>query len=116
MNAEERIQRAFVAWCILALPDDVLWFSIPNEGKRSPSYGARLKAMGLRPGAPDFEVIYRGRALFIEFKAPAGRQSPSQRQFEADCVTAGASYYLARSEREASAWLRSMGVPTREKQ
>lgn len=34
------------------------WLHVPNEGKRSPRAGARLKAEGLKPGAPDV-LIFR---------------------------------------------------------
>lgn len=44
---------------------------IPNEGKRSLSYGRRLKLMGMRKGVPDFFLpIMRKNygGLFLEMK------------------------------------------------
>ena len=54
---------------------------IPNEGKRSAAYAARLKRMGMRPGFPDLFIplargIYHG--LFIEMKYAGGRASGAQ--------------------------------------
>lgn len=49
--------------------------SIPNEGLRSPRNGAKLKRMGLTPGAADLFVavptkLYHG--LFLELKRISG--------------------------------------------
>lgn len=35
------------------------WLHVPNEGKRSPRAGARLKAEGMKPGAPDVLIFKR---------------------------------------------------------
>ena len=55
---------------------------IPNEGKRSDAYGARMKRLGLRKGFPDLFVPLPKRGyhgFFIEMKARKGKLSPDQR-------------------------------------
>ena len=44
-------------------------FHVPNEGKRSISYHAKMKKMGLKSGCPDIIIEYpQGRVLYIELK------------------------------------------------
>ena len=78
LSSEDLEQEAVVAWCDLK---HIPIVHIPNEGKRSVSYAARLKRMGLRSGFPDLFVplargIYHG--LFIEMKYGSGRASGAQ--------------------------------------
>lgn len=57
---------------------------IPNEGKRSVSYAAMLKRMGLRNGFPDlFVTRARGgyHGLFIEMKYDNGKTTKDQRDW-----------------------------------
>lgn len=59
---------------------------IPNEGKRSAAYGAKMKRMGLRSGFPDlFVPLARGgyHGLMIEMKAEGGRATPDQKKWVA---------------------------------
>ena len=107
---EARLQKAVVQILKLDANPGVLWFSIPNEGKRSVVVGAELKAMGLRPGAADLCFIIRGRAHFLELKADNGKQSPEQLTFAATCAMAGAVYALAWTIGEALAILASWGA------
>lgn len=67
---EDSIQQALVQWAAYA--HEVSLIHIPNQGKRSFSYGRRLKKMGLRPGFPDLMLLAKRHiygALFIELKA-----------------------------------------------
>ena len=74
-------------------------FTVAKVG-RSAGRGvnARFKHLGYRPGTPDIMVfvargVYHG--LFIEFKpAIGGIQSPVQKEFMADSLTAGYAYEL----------------------
>ena len=45
---------ALVAWM---RDNKIVFLHIPNEGRRSPREGARLKALGLRAGCPDYLVL-----------------------------------------------------------
>jgi hypothetical protein len=60
-----------------------LMYHIPNEGKRSPSTGARMKKMGLKAGVPDIclPVPVSGfHGLYIELKA--GKNTTTDKQDE----------------------------------
>ena len=57
---------------------------VPNEGKRSPQQGARLKRMGMSPGFPDLVIplpcgAYHG--LYIELKVGNGRTTAEQKEW-----------------------------------
>lgn len=54
-----------------------LFFHIPNGGARDKREGAKFKAMGLLPGAPDMLLI--SPLMAIELKMPGGRLSPDQK-------------------------------------
>ena len=105
--SESQIQRAFVEWLRWQAPRDVIWFSVPNN-PRSKITGARLKAEGMRAGAPDMVFILpSGRAACIEFKTPTGRLSAEQRHFATGCEIMGVPYAVCRSSDEAIAALSS---------
>ena len=79
-------QEAFwlASWLTL---NDVFFIHIPNEGKRSPRAGARLKRMGLLPGASDFFILDSPPALpllkgvWVELKRHGGKPTDEQLQF-----------------------------------
>lgn len=105
-HQESRLQKAVVQVVRLTHLPGVLWFSVPNEGKRSVALGDELKRMGLRPGVADLCFIVKGRAHFLELKSADGKQSKEQVAFEADCAIAGAHYAVAKDLDEAMAVLR----------
>lgn len=110
---ETKMQTTFALWCGVCLPPDVLWLSIPNECPKE--WASRLLAMGMRPGAADFLIIYHHIVLFIEFKTKKGVQSDDQMDFEVASRRAGASYVVCRSSNSAIKQLKSHGIPHREK-
>ena len=79
--SEDQEQQSVVEYCdIMGIPI----VHIPNEGKRSAAYGAKMKRMGLRSGFPDlFVPLARGgyHGLFIEMKAEGGRATPDQKKW-----------------------------------
>lgn len=80
-SSETAEQEVVVQYCDLL---DIPIVHIPNEGKRSASYGARMKRMGLRKGFPDLCVTrarggYHG--LFIEMKYGKGKTTKDQRDW-----------------------------------
>jgi len=81
--------------------EDVLWFSIPNEGFRSPRYGKRLKDMGMKPGAADLIFLIDRIFHAVELKILKGTQIETQKNFETNVVRAGGVYHLARGFDEA---------------
>ena len=88
-------------------PEHALFFSIPNEGRRSGRNGAEMNRMGRLKGVADYFILTSQCQLFIEFKvdkdAFGGKrtyQSPEQKAFEARCVGVRAMYRVVRSVEE----------------
>ena len=80
-SSEDAEQEAVVEYCdLLHIPI----VHIPNEGKRSLSYAARMKRMGLRSGFPDLLVpLARGgyHGLFIEMKYGKNKTTKEQKEW-----------------------------------
>ena len=86
LPTEETEQKALFDWAAYQkckYPELECMYHIPNEGKRSPQAGAKLKRMGLSPGVPDIclPVAHGGySALYIELKrTKGGKLSDKQR-------------------------------------
>lgn len=78
LSSETAEQEAVVEYCDLMRIPVV---HIPNEGKRSASYGAQLKRAGMRKGFPDLFIPvprkgYHG--LFIEMKFGKNKTTAEQ--------------------------------------
>ena len=58
-----------------------IWFHVPNGGERSRETGAKMKAMGVAKGVPDFCFIHNNFAYFIELKYGVGKLSEHQEKF-----------------------------------
>lgn len=75
---ESEEQQSLFRYCRVELgrhPDLIMLAHIPNEGKRTKTTGARLKAEGLRPGFPDISLSVPRRdyhGLYIELKRIKG--------------------------------------------
>lgn len=84
-DLEHAEQVTLVEWAQLhtaVRPELDLLFAIPNGGHRHRRTAARLKAEGTRAGVPDMflPVASHGyHGLFIEMKAPDGRERPAQK-------------------------------------
>ena len=82
--SESSIQKAVMQWVAL---DPVLRqcvIHIPNEGKRTSSYGKSLKDMGMRPGVSDLFIAMPRKGYsgaWIELKSKNGLLSDSQAEF-----------------------------------
>ena len=81
ISSETEEQEAVVEYCdLLHIPI----VHIPNEGKRSLSYAAKMKRMGLRKGFPDlFVTRARGgyHGLFIEMKYGKNKTTKEQKDW-----------------------------------
>ena len=107
---EAALQRAICEHLRLVGTPGMIYFSLPNEGRRSPQAGLEMKRMGLRPGAADLAIIVNGRAHFMELKSPGGKQSKEQVTFAADCAIAGCPYELVKSIDHALSILTTWGA------
>lgn len=62
--------------------------------------GARNKALGVVQGISDVEFIDYGITWFLEFKLPGGKQSPEQKEFQAEVEARGHMYKILYSFEE----------------
>lgn len=107
MRAESQLQRACVRWFRIQHRQHArLLFAIPNGARLHGTKSERgrqwadLAAEGAVAGAPDLFFAMPGlgtHGLFIEMKTPGGRQTPEQKQFQADALVAGYGYVIPRS-------------------
>jgi hypothetical protein len=76
--------------------DDVLWFHPANGERRDKRTAAKLRAMGVQPGAPDFVIIVAGRVYLLEMKRPGGEKPHgAQQDFLFRAVAAGCETAVA---------------------
>ena len=89
--------------------DDVIWFHPANGERRDKRTAAKLRAMGVQPGAPDFVIVIAGKIHLLEMKRPGGaKPSAAQNAFmdraiSAGCVTAVA-YGIDAALDKLNAW------------
>ncbi len=86
---EDEVTAAVVEYCSLR---GVPVAHVPNEGKRSPQQGAKLKRMGLSPGFPDLVIplpcgVYHG--LYIELKVGNNKTTADQKRWLTKLSTNG---------------------------
>lgn len=84
---EAEAQKALIEWCELMsgkYPCLDLIYHVPNEGKRTKTFAALLRALGLKKGVPDLHLpVARGKwhSLYIEMKAEGGKPTIEQSQW-----------------------------------
>jgi hypothetical protein len=112
LRPEQAFQIQVAQYLAAVLPPEVAWTAFPagGGGKRR---GAFLKAMGLRPGWPDIQIVYCGVYHGIELKARKGRHSDAQRAVLGHLAEDGARVTTCRDLDTVGAALRAWGIPTR---
>ena len=111
-SPEFQIQRAVVQHLMLRRRKGVSFMAIPNGEYRSKRTAGRLKAAGVRAGAPDMLVIVDGRPYGLEIKTETGRMSPDQRAMQQEWREAMAVYHVAHGLDEALRFLEDIGAIT----
>ena len=87
-----------------------LWWHTPNGEIRDKREAAKLKAMGAKPGVPDFLLISPyGSVRFLELKRRGESLSEDQEAFSLHCIRHGIPYSVARTIDEALAALNGWG-------
>lgn len=100
---EDRLQIGCKYWFDCQYPQyRLLLHHSPNEGllMRHDRDGAKRKAMGVRPGFPDFILLLPNRDypyLAMELKSGKGRQSDHQKEYQKAVEHAGGKYAVIRS-------------------
>lgn len=101
---ESHLQKACVRWFRYAYPKyDRLLFAVPNGGARNKTEAAILKAEGVVAGVADLILLLPNRdyhCLALELKTPKGRQSDSQKQWQATLQEHGGNYAVIRSKEQ----------------
>ena len=73
--------------------ENIYYYSIPNESKRSYNQAKKLKSMGMRTGTPDIHITKKGISIFVEMKAEGQKLRPSQQECKELILLAGARHY-----------------------
>lgn len=89
---EEQIQEHVVQLLRAYAAPDVVWFAVPNGGARTRKVGGKLKAQGVRRGAPDLVFLIQGWFHGVELKTATGASSPHQKAFGEAIEKAGGRY------------------------
>ncbi len=86
IRSEDDFCMAICQWWDMHMPPDEHFglIHIPNEGKRSAAYGARMRDMGLRKGVSDYLISQNGTPIvWIEAKHDKNDLTKEQKQFKA---------------------------------
>ena len=100
----------------------LLWQHPPNEAKRTPQAGRRMKALGMKAGCPDVLIFSRPPAkreccgLAIELKrTQGGAVSPAQTRWLADLRKEGWMTAVCKGADEAIRLVRCLGYEERKR-
>lgn len=100
-HIESEMQRSCKKWFGLQYPRlSRLLFAVPNGGARNSREAAIMKAEGVTAGVADMILLIPRHGygcLCIEFKTKEGRQSDSQKLWQADAEANGNKYVVIRS-------------------
>ena len=72
-----------------------MMFSVPTEATYRNKY--YFQGLGSMAGVSDTIIMLPGHILFVEFKAPKGKQSEDQKLFEEKAKSLGFEYFIIRS-------------------
>lgn len=86
---EHELQVTCAEFLDACLPDDAVWFAVPNGGLRNKAVAGKLKAEGVKPGVPDILIFYQSRLICIELKAGKGTLSDDQIVMQRRLMEAG---------------------------
>jgi len=113
-DLEGPLHRSILHLLEMVLPPDAIYHHSPNEldmaGPEAARQVAKARKLGTKPGWLDIEIIWQGRAYFLEIKNPNGRLSDAQRELHPKLIRAGAAVAVVRSVTEAEATLKSWGL------
>ena len=97
---EAQLQSKCVIWLRNTYPQTHGLFFAVNNNSIHAHAGGTMKSMGVIPGVADTIFLWEGKAYFLEFKTPDGRQSAAQREWQSKVEESGFRYEIVRSEAE----------------
>ena len=94
---ETRLQKACFTWAFYKHPETrgLLCYNLNNSA--NPRQGKMNRELGLVPGRSDLVLYWKGRAYMFELKAPLGRQSPTQKEWQQLVEDNGFQYFVIRT-------------------
>jgi hypothetical protein len=97
MKTEAELQKNIINYIHTNYPQ-LLVFSVPNEATyRRRNYFIKL---GMLSGVSDLILVFLNGVIFIECKAPRGRQSVEQINFQKRIEALGFKYFIVRDLEE----------------
>ncbi len=109
----QRTVADYLALCVPAPPSGPWWTAVNPIPAKSRALAGISRAMGLRAGAPDIVMCWKGRLVGIELKAMRGRMSPAQLEAHDAITLAGGVVTTCRALDEVMDLLSTLGVPSR---
>jgi hypothetical protein len=110
-NDEDRIQGEIIDLLKVAAIPNLLYYHVPNGGKRHIKTGIAMKALGVKAGITDLVFVCpRGVSHFMEVKDFDGTLSKEQREFRDFCLMIGHPWAIVRSRDQAQDVLVSWGL------
>ena len=108
---EDGIQTEIIGLLDVAAISGLIYFAVPNGGKRDRRTAEILKATGVKAGVGDICLCHGAfGTFFLEVKRPKGRMSQDQIDFRAGCDATNIPYAVAHSRDEAQDILASWGL------
>jgi hypothetical protein len=98
--SEIQLQAACFQWFWNTYPDERGLLYMNYNNAKNQSHGAILKAIGMVAGVADLTLLTKNGAMFIELKTEVGKQSPTQKQWEAKVREYGYQYHVVRTLEE----------------
>lgn len=109
IDREGPVHRAILSYLRLQLPGAVIHHS-PNEvslrGREVARAIAKAKSLGMAVGFPDLLIIYQGKTLAFEVKAPSGRPTEAQSNIGEMLIANGAMWAVVRSVDDVQRYLK----------
>ena len=104
---EAQLQSKCVIWLRNTYPQTHGLFFAVNNNSIHAHAGGTMKAMGVIPGVADTIFLWEGKAYFLEFKTPDGRQSAAQREWQRTVEVQGFRYEIIRDFEEFKTFIAS---------
>ena len=108
--SETQIQQQFIQYLDLCAHRDLVYWAVPNGGKRNVVEAKRMKAEGVRAGVPDVHFIFRGVFHVLEIKTKKGRVSPEQKLMMERMKAAGTVVAVAHGTDSCMAQVKAWGM------
>jgi hypothetical protein len=109
-NPEDQIQRAICQHLRARSVPGLVWFHVPNGGRRRPIEAAIFKGLGVRPGVSDLILLHNSLAFALELKAEDGRPTAAQMDFVSAFNAAGGTACIVHGLDSALGMLETWGL------